>query len=133
MLYIEEETVKKRIESIKKEITRVDKLIASLPDIQSAYEDLNMEVVRYQESIDNLKTAIEEAAAQERRDIENLVIVDRATVPEDPIFPDLLLNILIAAGLGLVAGIFYAYFIDYLDQLKLNFSEDIKELEKALR
>jgi uncharacterized protein involved in exopolysaccharide biosynthesis len=98
--------------------------------MSAQYQELKQQVDQYDKLIQSLESGVEELSAQQQRDLENVVIVDEATPPEGAIFPNLILNLLVAFGLGLVGGIFYAYFVDYLDRLKLNLEEDIHELEK---
>ena len=44
------------------------------------------------------------------------VIIDTAEPPEYPAFPKLWLNILVSLGLGIIAGIAYVIFLDYLEE-----------------
>jgi|SRR5579863_968894 len=128
-LFVDKETLRARIDGLAKAIAAVGQQITIFPAVQARYQELNREVDQYQKLSENLKTAIEEAAAQQQRDIRNVVVVDEALPPDEPAFPDPVLNLFVALGLGAVGGIFYAYFIDYVDRLKLNLEEDIKELE----
>ncbi|MFO0768815.1 MAG: hypothetical protein U0231_19010 [Nitrospiraceae bacterium] len=100
--------------------------------MQANYQELSRRVDQYQRLADNLQTTIEEIAAQRSHDMKSLVIVDRAVPPKNPIFPDPVINTLVAIGLGLVGGIFYAFLIDYTERMALGVDEDMKELEAEL-
>ncbi len=129
-LYVEKETLQSRLDGLKKGIKDANQQIALLPIVQARYEELNQEVEQYKKLSENLQTGLEEIAAQEQREMKNVIVVDEATPPEVPVFPNLILNLFVALGMGLVGGVFYTYFMDYLDRLKLNLEEDIKELER---
>ena len=129
-LLVDKETARARAGGLARAIAQVEARIVDLPRIQSTHNELTRRVDDYQKLIESLQTMREEAVAQERRDLMNIVIVDDATAPDKPVFPNMILNVLVALGLGLVGGTFYAYFTDYLDQLKLNLEAGIRELEK---
>lgn len=129
-LYIERETTHARGVGLRQGIANVERQMAAVPGMSAQYQELRQQVDQYDKLIQSLESGVEELAAQQKRDLENVVVVDAATPAESAIFPNLILNLLVALGMGLVGGIFYAYFIDYLDRLKLNLEEDIHELEK---
>lgn len=58
--------------------------------------------------------------------IDNVQIIDKAQVPNDPVKPNKLLNIAIAGVLGLMAGVFIAFLREYLDNT-LKTPEDIEK------
>ncbi len=127
---IERETLQARADGLDKGITALDGQIAALPNVRSEYQAFKRDVEQYQRQVENLRLALAEALAQEQRELKSIVVVDEASPPEQPIFPNVLLNALVALGLGLVGGVFYAYFIDYVERANLNLEADIKELEK---
>lgn len=57
---------------------------------------------------------------------DNLVIVAPATTPDKPIFPNIPLNIILAAAAGLFLALATAFVLDYLDQ-SIKTDEDITE------
>jgi uncharacterized protein involved in exopolysaccharide biosynthesis len=129
-LAVEKETLQARIKGLGKGIANVEGRVASLGKIQGQVQTLNKEVEQYQKLTETLQTSLEEATAQTNRNMESIIVIDKAFPPERAIFPNMILNLIVAMGMGLVGGVFYVYFIDYLDRLKLNLDEDIKELEK---
>lgn len=58
--------------------------------------------------------------------IDNVQIIDKAQVPNDPVKPNKLLNIAIAGVLGVMAGVFIAFLREYLDNT-LKTPEDIEK------
>lgn len=129
-LGVEKEMLQARGKGLEKGITNIEGRVSSLGKIQARYQTLSREAEQYQKLSESLQAGLEEAVAQERRDLASVVVIDKAVPPENPVFPVLLLNLIVALGMGLVGGVFYAYFMDYLDRLRLNLEEDIKELEK---
>ena len=82
--------------------------------------------------------------AEEIIDIKNVVVVDRAQLPEKPIKPNKKLNVAIASVLGLMLGTFLVFFMEFLDRtikteddirryLQLNTIGEIPEFEGAAR
>lgn len=129
-LGVEKEMLQARGNGLEKGIANIEGRVGSLSKIQSQYQTLSREVEQYQKLSENLQASLEEANAQERREMASVVVIDKAAPPENPVFPNLILNLVVALGMGLVGGVFYAYFMDYLDRLRLNLEEDVKELEK---
>ena len=52
---------------------------------------------------------------KETMKIDNVQIIDRAVVPENPVSPRKLLNMAIGAVLGFMAGVFLTFLLEYLD------------------
>ncbi len=61
-----------------------------------------------------LRTELHEARAQRDQPVPAVIQVDVADPPPSPIFPILWLNLLVGTVLGLVAGVFYAFLMDFL-------------------
>jgi uncharacterized protein involved in exopolysaccharide biosynthesis len=69
-----------------------------------------------EETSNVLALKLEEAKILEKREIHSFVIVDRATVPLGPVYPNLLANLIVAVGLSFLVGTSYAFLLDYLDR-----------------
>ena len=66
---------------------------------------------------------------QQARKIQYVVVVDYAKPPEKPSFPIMWINVVVALLFGLVAGVFYAFFIDYIEETsKIRTRKIIEEL-----
>jgi uncharacterized protein involved in exopolysaccharide biosynthesis len=78
---------------------------------------------------EQLKTDLQETEMQQARKIQYVVAVDYAKPPEDPSFPLMWLNVIVALLFGLLTGIFYAFLIDYIEETgKIRKRKIIKEL-----
>lgn len=76
----------------------------------------------------NLANAIADVFMKEVMDImklDNVQVIDVAKVPEEPVKPKPLLNVAIAAVLGLMLGLGVVFLIEYLDNT-IKMSEDIE-------
>jgi len=76
----------------------------------------------------NLANAIADVFMKEVVDImklDNVQVIDVAKVPEEPVKPKPLLNVAIAAVLGLMLGLGVVFLIEYLDNT-IKMSEDIE-------
>lgn len=65
---------------------------------------------------------------KETMKIDNVQIIDRAVVPENPVSPRKLLNMAIGAVLGFMAGVFLTFLLEYLD----NTIKTPKDVERVL-
>lgn len=63
--------------------------------------------------------------AEEIIDIKNVVVIDEANLPKNPIKPNKLLNTAIAGVLGMMLGAFLIFFINYLDRT-IKTEDDVK-------
>lgn len=100
-----------------------------LPTIKEAWTKLNDNIERYKKIYEQLNIDLQETQMQEARDIKYVVVVDYAKPPEIPSFPVMWLNVVIALLFGLVAGTFYAFFVDYIEETsKIRKRKIIKEL-----
>jgi len=54
--------------------------------------------------------------AKEIIDVQNVIVIDKAELPVNPVKPNKMLNIAIAALLGLMFGVFLVYFLELLDR-----------------
>ena len=56
----------------------------------------------------------------------DIQVIDKAILPENPIKPNKMMNVLIAAVLGMMIGLFVVFLIEYLDN-KLKTPQDIEK------
>ena len=107
----------------------INQRLLRLPPIKEEWNKLNDNIERYKRIYEQLNIDLQETEMQEARDIKYVVVVDYAKPPENPSFPIMWLNMLIALPFGLVAGIFYAFFVDYIEETgKIRKRKIIKEL-----
>jgi uncharacterized protein involved in exopolysaccharide biosynthesis len=110
-------------------IDRISQRLHRLPPIREEWNKLNDNIERYKKIYEQLKIDLQETEMQQARDIKYVVVVDYAKPPETPSFPVMWLNVIVALLFGLVAGIFYAFFVDYIeDTSRIRKRKIIKEL-----
>lgn len=74
---------------------------------------------------DLLMRRFKETSLTEEMKIGNIRVIDRAERPEYPIKPRKKMNILLAMAIGLSAGVFIAFFLEYLDNT-IKAPDDVK-------
>jgi polysaccharide biosynthesis transport protein len=99
-------------------IDKISNRLKALPAMKMEWQRLNDNVRRYQTLYERLHTDLSEAQMQQARDIQFISVVDVATPPEAPVFPKLWLNIVVAFMCSLIVGIFYAFFIDFIQETR---------------
>lgn len=107
---------KKAIEnSIKKVQQELEGLQAAYVEKQTEYDLLQQKYNAALETYSNFLEKYEEMRITTAGNLSesNMMIVSPAVVPEKPVAPKKLLNITLAAVLGLMIGIFAAFFADY--------------------
>ena len=119
-LYIKKETVQARISALQNTIAETENRIKRLNDVSFKLDELTREVELNKELLKNLQLMREEVAAQEEREIQNVVIVDKAAPPAKPVFPILWLNVMVAGILGLITGVFFCFFLNYIESIRID-------------
>lgn len=117
-LYVDGEGIKAAIRGIKKTLKGIEERILEIPKLRNQLDTLTTEIERYRKLVDLLKLNLAEVKAQERRAPQIAVLVDEATPPKKPSFPILWLNMVIACLAGLAGGVFYCFFVNYLDETR---------------
>ncbi|MBW3021330.1 hypothetical protein KY328_00260, partial [Candidatus Woesearchaeota archaeon] len=108
---------------------RVNERLKNLPSIKTEWNRLNEETERHKRTYEQLERNLEEAKMQHSRQMQFVVVVDSAKPQEDPSFPILWLNILVALICGPIAGVLYAFFSNYIEETrKVRTRKIIKEL-----
>lgn len=117
-LYVDGEGIKAAIRGTKKTLKGIEERILEIPKLRNQLDTLTTEIERYRKLVDLLKVNLAEVKAQERRAPQIAVLVDEATPPKKPSFPILWLNMVIACLAGLAGGVFYCFFVNYLDETR---------------
>lgn len=84
------------------------------PPVRLREEELRAEIASLQRMADAVTLGYEEARAQAAVRPDEVVILQQAAAPIEPLFPLPLINAAVAALLGLIAGIYLAFFAEYL-------------------
>ncbi len=110
-------------------IDRINYRLHRLPPIKAEWNKLNDNIERYKKIYEQLDIDLQETEMQEARDIKYVVVVDYAKPPENPSFPIIQLNAVVALLFGLTAGVFYSFFVDYIEETsRIRKRKIIKEL-----
>lgn len=110
-------------------IDRINQRLRRLPSIKEEWTKLNDTVEHYKKIYEQLKMGQQETEMQQARDIQYVVVVDNAKPPGQPSFPIMWLNVIVALTFGLVAGVFYAFLLHYIEETgKIRTRKIIEEL-----
>jgi Capsular polysaccharide biosynthesis protein len=63
---------------------------------------------------------------QEIMKVDNVHVIDKAEIPTEPVSPNVILNIAIAAVLGLMIGVFLSFLLEFLDNT-IKTPEDVEK------
>lgn len=117
-LTIEKEGIEANITGTRKVLSGIEERMREIPKLISHRDTLTSEVERYKRLIDTLKVNLEEVKAQARRAPQVAVLVEEATPPGKVSFPILWLNMVVACLAGLTGGVFYCFFVNYLEDTR---------------
>lgn len=115
-LTIEERSLDRKIKEFVKVVRKTEGQLRRLPGLTAQLAQLTREARHLEETTNVLALKLQEAKIQEKREIHSFVLVDRASAPLNPAYPNLLLNLLVAAGLSVLVGITYAFLLDFLQR-----------------
>ena len=132
MLLVDEVSLSAGIAGYNTVLKNIEKRILKVPSLKSELDMLTIEVERHQKLLESLRISLEEARMQEKREMQIAVVVDEARPPTRPSFPILWLNVLVAGMLGLIAGVFYCFFVDYIERISKERRLGIAELSKYI-
>jgi len=99
-------------------ISDIDERLLEMPDLMAQEESIQLDIARYRDMVKTLDLKLEEAKMQNERQPLVAIIVGKATPSLRPSYPVMLLDVLIAGVLGLIGGVFYSFFVNYLDETK---------------
>lgn len=115
-----------RVDSLGKMVGSFNGKMATLPNKELALTRLMRNASVTAELYKMLLQKYEETRIQEAMNVGNVRIVEEATLPEKPIRPKKLQNMLVAIVVGLMAGVGAAMFLEYLDD-SIQTVEDAEE------
>jgi len=121
-----------RVIELKAQIDSLRNKIQGLEDVDMGkesmeYRVLEREVQSNKRMYEILLTRLKETDLSSNLNVNNISIIDRAEVPEKPVKPRVMLNMILAVMVGVVGGIGLGFFVDYLDTT-IKSPEDIKEI-----
>jgi capsular exopolysaccharide synthesis family protein len=103
------------LESIKAKLAGETQNMIDLNKKAAKYTILKREVDSNREIYETLLKRAKETGVSQQLELSNIRIVDPAEVPEAPVKPNKMSNIMAACFFGLIAGVALAFFVEYLD------------------
>ena len=101
-----------------KSLERVNERLRHYPEVKAQWTNLNDAAVQLRGVRQQLLVSMTEASLQSSRDMHLIVPLDRAEPPQGRAFPIWWLNLFVALVAGLLAGIGYAFFLNYLEETR---------------
>jgi len=129
---MERQTLNSKATGIKKAITSMEERLSFIPRIEQGIDSLTQEAAQYRKTLNNLRIQLGEAKAQEKHRSQNVVVVSPANTPATAVFPEPLLNMVVALLLGIASGIFYSFFAEYIEtskNLDIEYIEPTEEFQ----
>lgn len=99
-------------------LREVDQRMRPYPGIKAQWTELNQNTARLRTLESQMQTNLTEAKLQVDRRLHSVVPLGQAVPPQTPAFPIWWLNVLIALIAGSLAGIGYAFFLNYVSETR---------------
>jgi capsular exopolysaccharide synthesis family protein len=115
--------------SIRGQLNQTKSMALGLNEKYVGYSVLKREIDTNRQLYDALLTKIKEQSVSGERQPVNISIVENAKVPQNPVRPMVMLNLLLGLILGLCCGIAGAFVIDHQD-LRIKAAEDVADILK---
>jgi uncharacterized protein involved in exopolysaccharide biosynthesis len=115
--YVERAALEAEIAAKAKYATDLDEQVRVVPAYRIREEELRARVTSFQRTVDSLTLGLEEARAQGAVHDDQVVMLEAAEPQAEPVLPLPGLNAVIAAGLGLLAGIYLAFLAHYVRRI----------------
>ena len=116
-----------RIAGLKQSIDNISQRIQAMPALTVELARLREEAARREALLGNLFATRNFLTMRLLQRKEAAIVLERARAPKRPVFPNQVLNMGIAAAGGLIAGIIYALFLDYIE--KRHHLRKLREIE----
>ena len=114
-LIIENNKLKATLKGNSKVLEMINDRMRKLPAINAEWSRLSDNVGQFKKIREQIRINLMETTMQQARPIQYAVVVDFAKPPKTPAFPLPIINILASLIFGLVAGVFYAFLMDYIE------------------
>ncbi len=128
-LHVEKQRIQASIEAYNAVIESLEGKIQQLPELFVKEDKLRMDTAKLRTMVSTLEIKHEESRMQKERVPQIVVTVEEAVPADTPSFPLVWLNVSVALILGLSGGIFYCFFIHYLEETR---EERIYNIVKAI-
>ncbi|PKN13272.1 MAG: hypothetical protein CVU69_02940 [Deltaproteobacteria bacterium HGW-Deltaproteobacteria-4] len=115
--------------SIRGQLNQTKSMALGLNEKYVGYSVLKREIDTNRQLYDALLTKIKDQSVSGERQPVNISIVENAKVPQSPVRPMVMLNLLLGLILGLCCGAAVAFFLDHHD-LRIKAAEDVADILK---
>lgn len=115
--------------SIRDQLNQTKSIALGLNEKYVGYSVLKREIDTNRQLYDALQTKIKDQSVSGERQPVNIGIVANAKVPQNPVRPMVMLNLLLGLVLGLCCGVGGAFFIDHQD-IRIKAAEDVADILK---
>lgn len=112
-LMVDGSTIGASVTGYRDVLNRINTRLNKLPEIKAKLDRLYSESERLMRRLEQLEAIYQETLMQINRDIQFIIVVDKAELPASPSFPLVWLNVIVALLSGLLVGVVYALFFDY--------------------
>jgi uncharacterized protein involved in exopolysaccharide biosynthesis len=116
--FVEKQKIQASMQAYRTILDTLETKIQAMPEIFARIQLITKEIDKNEAMLRTLELKLAETTLQNKRDLQAVVVVDEARVPEHKSFPNEILNMVVAGIAGLAGGIFYCFFINYLEETK---------------
>lgn len=118
--------IRSQIEGLEEKLADEGKRLLVLSGDAVEYQELEREAESARQIYESLLRRLQETNSESKSQASNIVVVDKAQAPARPYKPNPLLNMAVAAILGVMLGISLSFFLEYLDS-SVRIPEDIEK------
>jgi succinoglycan biosynthesis transport protein ExoP len=116
--YVDSDVFRARIPALQDSVDKITRAIRELPDRERKFDEMDSTIRRHEATYQALLDKEEEVGSQLTWQFQSAVVSEAAEPPDSPAFPVLWLNVAISGILGLIAGVLYAFFLEYLADVR---------------
>ena len=116
--YVDSDVFRARIPALRDSINKITREIRELPDRERKFDEMDSTIRRHEAAYQTLLDKEAEVGSQLAWQSQSAVVSEVAEPPGSPAFPIMWLNVPIAGLLGLIAGVLYAFFLEYLADVR---------------
>jgi uncharacterized protein involved in exopolysaccharide biosynthesis len=117
-LFVEKQRIQASLKAYKLALSELINQIKRFPELKLKRDKLNAEIARKRKILETFEISYEETKLQIKRQPELVVVVDEARPPKKPSFPNLFLNVIVAGIAGVTIGVFYSFFINFIEETR---------------
>ena len=131
-LYVEQQSQEAHVRSLENVLAKLDAQVTAMPSITFDADTLQSTTQLYSDLLASLLKKLEDHKSREVKNHDIATIVETAFPPISPAYPIPVLNIVLALILGLIAGVIYALFLEYLEATRRAIRLREMELEELV-